>query len=91
MSRFTGPLSVLYGESDEGRGAVLLEPLIWECDERGSGLTVTIPALYPSDGASVPWFLWWFLPPWGDRSTRAAIPPRLHLRRTRRGASSRWR
>lgn len=26
-----------------------------------------------SDGASVPRFLWWFLPPWGDRSTVAAM------------------
>ena len=73
MSRFTGPLSVLYGESVDGRGAVLLEPLVWECDELGSGFTVTIPAGYMSDGASVPWFLWWFLPPWGDKATRAAI------------------
>lgn len=76
MSKFTGPLRLDFGDwTDTGNGriAILLEPLVWECDERGSGLTVTVPAGYMSDGASVPRILWPLLPPWGDRATRAAI------------------
>ena len=32
----------------------------------------TVPAGFRSDGASVPWLFWWFMPPRGDH-TRAAI------------------
>ncbi|RUT32648.1 DUF1353 domain-containing protein [Arsenicitalea aurantiaca] len=48
-----------------GRIAILVEPLAW----RG----ITVPAGFMSDGASVPRPLWWFLPPWGDRATAAAL------------------
>lgn len=73
MSRFTGDLAVLYAEDATLQVAMLLEPLIWECDALGSGLIVTIPKGFICDGASVPWFFWWFMPPWGHISTRAAI------------------
>ena len=73
MSAFTGPLAVQYGEGGGYRLAVLLEPLPWHCDFKGSEAVVIVPPGFESDGASVPRPLWWFLPPWGDRSTRAAI------------------
>lgn len=65
--RLTGPLKLEFGDwgPDVGRVAILLEPLTW----RG----ITVPAGFMTDGASVPRILWWFLPPWGDRATRAAI------------------
>lgn len=70
MSKFTGPLAVRF--EDDG-WAVLVEPLVWECDFKGSGLVATVPAGFASNGVSMPRLLWWFLPPWGDRATRAAI------------------
>jgi len=73
MSRFTSELIIRYYDDNHGRQAVLLESLVWECDEKGSGLLVTVPFGFVSDGASVPRFLWWLMPAWGDRGTRAAI------------------
>lgn len=71
MSKFTGPLNIAFADDDHA--AWILEPIQWDCDELGSGLRVTIPFGFVSDGASLPRFLWWFMPPWGDRATRAAI------------------
>jgi hypothetical protein len=70
MSKFTGPLNVSFSDA---RSARLQEDLIWEADELGSGRIIVVPKGFTSDGASVPRLLWWFLPPWGDKSTRAAI------------------
>lgn len=64
---FTGRLKLDFGDwgAKVGRIAILLEPVGW----RG----ITLPSGFMSDGASVPRFLWWFLPPWGDRATVAAL------------------
>ena len=70
MSKFTGDLSVSFSAA---RYALLKEPLIWEIDYLGSGLRITVPAGFHSDGATVPRPLWWLMPPWGDKGTRAAI------------------
>lgn len=51
--------------TDVGRIAILLAPMTL-CG-------ITVPAGVMSDGASVPRYLWWFLPPWGDAATPAAI------------------
>ena len=68
MHTFTGSLQLDFGEwHNAGRIAVTLAPVTW------SGGPITIPAGYMSDGASVPRYLWWFLPPWGDRATFAAL------------------
>lgn len=50
---------------DVGRIAILVNAITW----RG----ITVPAGTMSDGATVPRPLWWFLPPWGDPVTAAAI------------------
>lgn len=80
MSRFTGPLAVLFYDAEDsnlpnsiGRIAVLMQDLCWEMEYEGSDVVVTVPKGFVSDGASVPWFMWWLMPPWGDRATRAAI------------------
>lgn len=74
MSHFTGRLQLDFGDwGNAGRIAILLDDVTWRCDTPGAELTVTIPVGTMSDGASVPQFLWWFMPPWGDRSTFAAI------------------
>ncbi len=69
--KFTGSLSLEFGDwgPDVGRMARLLSPLRWECGV----VFVIVPEGTISDGATVPRPLWWFLPPWGDRGTQAAI------------------
>lgn len=64
---FAGRLVLDFGDwgPSVGRIAILLAPVEW----RG----IRLPAGFMSDGASVPRFLWWFLPPWGDVSTVAAL------------------
>lgn len=64
---FRGRLQLDFGDwgKDVGRIASTMSEIGW----RG----YTLPAGFMSDGASVPRFLWWFLPPWGDRSTVAAL------------------
>ena len=74
MNTFVGNLQLDFGDwGMAGRIAVLLSPVTWICAVPGAALTVAIPAGEMSDGASVPQFLWWFMPPWGDRATFAAI------------------
>lgn len=67
---FAGNLQLDFGDwKNAGRIAITLSPVGWTSDT----VQVAIPAGYMSDGASVPRFLWWFLPPWGDRATFAAL------------------
>jgi hypothetical protein len=67
---FTGRLQLDFGDWQEaGRIAITLGAVGWQ----HGGIYALIPASYMSDGASVPRWLWWFLPPWGDRATFAAL------------------
>jgi hypothetical protein len=70
---FLGPLRLDFGDwgPNIGRIAVTLADMWWITNSLS--LPVLIPAVTMSDGASVPRPLWWFLPPWGDPSTWAAI------------------
>jgi hypothetical protein len=67
VSAFSGSLQLDFGDwgKDVGRIAILLAPITW----RG----ITVPKGFMTDGASMPRPLWWFLPPWGDRATVAAV------------------
>src|SRR5690606_17259209 len=82
--RFVGRLQLDFGDwgKDVGRIAVTLSPITW------TRYGYILPEGFMSDGASVPRPLWWFLPPWGDRSTIAAL---FHdwLCETRPGAETR--
>jgi len=73
---FTGRLQLDFGDFSAdnpdwdggvsaGRIAITLGAISW----RG----YTLEAGFMSDGASVPRLLWWFLPPWGDRTTIASL------------------
>lgn len=76
MNRFIGNLQLDFGDwtaTGNGRIAILTGPMTWICESPGCEMTVTIPAGYMTDGATLPQFLWWFLPPWGDAATRVAI------------------
>jgi len=72
MSAFTGPLALLHHHADWRRWE-LLQPLCYELGEKGSGRTITAPEGFITDGASVPRFLWAFLPTWGSYSRAAVI------------------
>ena len=72
MSAFTGPLDLRHHHAN-WRTWELLEPLCYELGEEGSGRTITVPAGFVTDGASVPRALWAFLPTWGSYSRAAVI------------------
>lgn len=68
---FTGRLQLDFGDwGADGRIAITLNDILWD---DGRGFAMIIPAGTMSDGATVPRPLWWFLPPWGDRATWAAV------------------
>lgn len=71
MSAFTGSLAIRQVDAG-GRLFQLIEPLVWEVGELGSGVTVTIPAGWCGDGVSSPRLLWSILPPVASPVTRAA-------------------
>jgi hypothetical protein len=72
MSAFTGPLTIT--ELDVDVQCWRLEsPLVYEVGSLGSGKKIEVPVGFVTDGASVPRFLWWFLPPWGKYSRPAVI------------------
>lgn len=74
MSSFSGNLRLDFGDwKKAGRIAILCNQVIWICTDKGAEFYVTLPDGYMSDGVSVPRWLWWFLPPWGDRATFAAL------------------
>lgn len=69
-----GRLQLDFGDwGQAGRIAQTLGPITWSCGRKGHELVVGIPPGYMSDGASVPRWLWAFLPPWGDTATIAAL------------------
>jgi hypothetical protein len=76
MSLFTGPLRLEHLDAD-WRNWKLLEPLIWEVDEEGSGMVVEVPAGFETDGASVPRLLWPLFPMTGSYMRAAAVHDRL--------------
>ena len=71
MSAFTGELRLASLDAD-CRVWRLEEPLRYEVGAEGSGLVVTVPAGFVTDGASIPRFMQAVLPPFGKWS-RAAI------------------
>jgi hypothetical protein len=72
MSAFTGPLTVeeVKADSDLWR---LKAPLPWEVGQIGSGVFVTAPVDFETDGASIPWPVSIVFPRWGKRYRRPAI------------------
>lgn len=74
MSSFTTPLKVeILDRTKAGRVLVrLLEPFSYDVGSEGSGETITVPAGFESDFASVPRVFWRIEPPLG-RSGKAAV------------------
>lgn len=76
MSRFTGPIRLEH-MGIKWKSWKLIDPLIWEVDELGSGRIVTVPIGFETDGASVPRALWWLFPMTGKYLRAAALHDRL--------------
>ncbi len=72
MSAFTEELTVTELDLDWRRWR-LEQPLIYEVGAEGSGLAITVPAGFITDGASVPRALWSLLPSWGSYSRAAVV------------------
>ena len=74
MSSFTTPLRVeILDRTKAGRVLVkLLEPFSYDVGSEGSGETITVPAGFESDFASIPRLFWRIEPPLG-RSGKAAV------------------
>jgi hypothetical protein len=51
----------------------LAEPLIYETGARGSGRVIAVSKGFVTDGASVPQFMWSFLPVWASWSRAGVI------------------
>ncbi len=89
MSSFTTPLEYRVVPGPEGSGKVwywLKEPFSYEVGELGSGLTLTVPATFVTDLASVPWPLRLVFKPDGPWAKAAVIHDFLYDK----GLVSRW-
>ena len=51
----------------------LTEPFTYEIGRNGTGLHITAPTEYVTDFASIPFFLWWILPPNGKYGKACVI------------------
>lgn len=70
MSSFTDPLVITPGK----QGRYLTErPFSFDIGVKGSGLTITIPAGFSTDLASVPRWLWWLVAPHDPQYAAAAV------------------
>lgn len=63
MSQFTKALVV--SPLADGRTWVLLDSFAYDVGRVGSGDTITVPAKFMTDFASVPRLFWTVFPPWG--------------------------
>lgn len=74
MSSFTTPLRVEVLDDFKGNRIIarLLEGFAYDVGELGSGETITVPAGFITDFASIPRGLWNFEPPLG-RAGKAAV------------------
>jgi len=71
MGRFTAPLQIT--PNYERGGYDTCSELSFDIGYKGSGLTVTIPAGYNTDLASIPQFLWWLFQPFDPSYAAAAV------------------
>ncbi len=70
MSSFTSPLIVI--PLDNGRTWELHRSFVYHIGTKYNKAVVKVPAGFVTDFASVPSFLWWWLPPFG-KYTKATV------------------
>lgn len=73
MSVFTDNLDLRELTGANAKNWQLLQPFMYDVGSEGSGNTITVPAGFITDGASVPRFLWALLPSWGSYSRAAVV------------------
>ena len=71
MSKFTQNLKIELIKQP-GVKFKLLEELVWELDNLGSGKFINIPEGFTSDGITIPRILWIWIPPVVHTANRAA-------------------
>jgi len=78
MTKLGGPLRVELSRKGEYRSARLLEEYVAEVTVNGKTLTITVPAGFETDFASVPRAFWRIVPPWGEYSPAAVVHDYLY-------------
>ena len=76
MSSFTSPLVV--SPMPDGRTWKLHRSFTYHISSKRSKDKITVPSGFITDFASIPWFLWTFLPYWGKYGKAAVIHDRLY-------------
>ena len=75
MSSFTQPLQLEY---QDGRRWLLIHPFTYEIGSEGSGRSISVPAGFVTDFASVPRFFWRLLPPTGKYGKASVLHDYLY-------------
>ena len=70
MNAFTGPLTLTELEAGSGWYWRLEQPIVFRAS---SGIDITVPTGFVTDGATVPRPLWGVLPAWGTYSRAAVV------------------
>lgn len=70
MGSFTAPLVITPGQDGRYRTE---RPFSFDVGLKGSGLTITVPAGFATDLASVPRWLWWLVAPHDPQYAAAAV------------------
>lgn len=77
MSAFTKSVRVAHTQRTENRRmlGVLMEPIGFYSGDSvdNATLLINVPKGFITDGVTIPWFLWWFIPPWGQETAAAII------------------
>lgn len=76
MSSFTS--SLIVSPMPDGKRWVVRRAFSYDVGAEGSGTTVTVPAGFVTDFASVPRPIWWILPKWGRYGNAAVIHDYLY-------------
>ena len=71
MSRFTEILKV--SPLPDGKNWVIIKDFGYDVGKEDSGNKINVPIGFITDFASVPRFLWWFIPRWGKYGNAAVI------------------
>ena len=82
MSRFTDATTSITPVG--GKDWEVLDPIVWEIGEKGSGRELHIPIGFRCDLASIPRPFWWLLQPAGQPQVLAAICHDYLYRRPKR-------
>lgn len=69
---------LILSPADNGKNWVLMKEYSYAIDHIGSNNTITVPAGFVTDFASIPRIFWTFLPPWGKYGKAAIVHDYLY-------------